>query len=303
MDYNMYTGCMAAGKGDNCMNPINTGRVIASLRKRAGLTQAALAEALDVSDKAVSEWERGIACPDISLFPKLSILLDTDIDDLVNGDLTERDHKWKGIVFLDESAAAPVYTKPLVYYLLQNFLLVGIRDVLVLGGNVQELLGTGGQWGIRLTYEHSTDPSALMRHPQFISSSTMVICGNTLIYGAHLTRKYQYMMLYTDSAVSLVTDGQRPVPILFCHESVWSRLKNRIPCWSSLSIMLADMKPEPKALTRGVTALPMQNADQILTAGCFVRIVEQSEGKELANLDEIADNRSLTRLKLINRRG
>ena len=273
------------------MNPIKTGKAIASLRKRAGYTQASLAEALDVSDKAVSKWERGIACPDLSLFPKLSILLDTDIDDLINGEIVERNHNWKGIVFLDELAAVSVYTKPLVYYLLQNFILVGIRDILVLGGNSSDILGTGEQWGIRLTYEASSSPADLLKHPAFISSSTMMIYGNTLIYGADLTRKFQYMMLSTNMAVDLVTNGNKQVPILFCHESVWKSVKGRLANWNRVDEMISGINPIHKSFTRGVVALPMNDFDQILTASRFVQIIEQSEEKKIADLTEIACSR------------
>ena len=58
------------------------GNAISFLRKRAGYTQRELSELLDISDKAVSKWERGLSYPDISLLAKLSILLDTDIESL-----------------------------------------------------------------------------------------------------------------------------------------------------------------------------------------------------------------------------
>lgn len=233
------------------MNPIKTGKAIASLRKKAGYTQATLAEALEVSDKAVSKWERGIACPDLSLFPKLSILLDTDIDDLINGEIVARNHNWKGIVFLDDLAAVSVYTKPMVYYLIQNFLLVGIRDILVVGGDVSKILGTGEQWGIQLTYEPCSAPADLLKHSAYISSSTMIIYGNTLIYGADLTRKFQYMMLYTKTAIDLVTDGKKQVPILFCHESVWKSFKGRLASWNRVEEMISCLNPVHKSFTRG----------------------------------------------------
>lgn len=281
------------------MNPTYIGKAIAALRKSAGYTQAALAELLDVSDKAVSKWERGLACPDISLFPKLSVLLDTDIDDLINGEATERHHQWKGILILDDLAAVPVYTKPLVYFLLQNFLLVGIRDILVLGGNVETLLGSGAQWGIRLTYHPSSSPACLKDFPDFLSSNVMIIYGNALVYGANLTRRYQSMMLYQEDAVDLITDGQRQVPIVFCRASVWNSLKHRMKNWKEAADMLADLQPAHKAFSRGMVVLPMENMDQILTAGRFVQIIEQSEGTKIADLEEIADNRSLIRLKLL----
>ena len=44
------------------MNMTQTGRLIAQLRTALGMTQAELAQRLDVTDKAVSKWERGKVC-------------------------------------------------------------------------------------------------------------------------------------------------------------------------------------------------------------------------------------------------
>jgi transcriptional regulator with XRE-family HTH domain len=43
------------------------GKYIRTLRTEHGLTQAALAAKLHVTDKAVSKWERDLSYPDISL--------------------------------------------------------------------------------------------------------------------------------------------------------------------------------------------------------------------------------------------
>ncbi|WP_295209879.1 helix-turn-helix transcriptional regulator [Ruminococcus sp.] len=48
------------------------GELICQLRKEKGLTQLQLAEKLHVSDKAVSKWERGIGCPDVSILNALA---------------------------------------------------------------------------------------------------------------------------------------------------------------------------------------------------------------------------------------
>lgn len=45
------------------------------IRIEKGLTQSALAEGLGVSDRAVSRWERGTACPDVTLLPRLAQIL------------------------------------------------------------------------------------------------------------------------------------------------------------------------------------------------------------------------------------
>ena len=56
------------------------GRFIAQLRREKGLTQKALAAQLHLTDKAVSKWERGLACPDITLLPVLAALLDVSVE-------------------------------------------------------------------------------------------------------------------------------------------------------------------------------------------------------------------------------
>ena len=47
------------------MNMQKTGTFIQASRRRLNLSQQALGEYLSVTDKAVSKWERGLACPDI----------------------------------------------------------------------------------------------------------------------------------------------------------------------------------------------------------------------------------------------
>ncbi len=56
---------------------------IVTLRKNLGLTQEAVANALDVSIAAVSKWETGNSCPDIELLPKLAALFDVSLDYLM----------------------------------------------------------------------------------------------------------------------------------------------------------------------------------------------------------------------------
>ena len=58
------------------------GEKIALARKEKGLTQKELGDKLFVTDKAVSKWERGLSLPDISLFDKLSKVLDIDMTEL-----------------------------------------------------------------------------------------------------------------------------------------------------------------------------------------------------------------------------
>ena len=62
---------------------LQIGSNISIYRKRAGLTQAGLAEKLNYSDKAVSKWERGESVPDVLTLAMLSEQFDITVNDLL----------------------------------------------------------------------------------------------------------------------------------------------------------------------------------------------------------------------------
>ncbi len=67
------------------------GALIRTLRRARGLTQRQMADMLLVSDKAVSKWERGMGCPDVSLLPGLTELLGVRPEALLAGRLDAND--------------------------------------------------------------------------------------------------------------------------------------------------------------------------------------------------------------------
>ena len=73
------------------MNTQETGRLLSRLRKERGLTQRQLAEALHVSAQAVSKWECGLGCPDVSLLTPLAGILGVSAKCLLAGDLSPND--------------------------------------------------------------------------------------------------------------------------------------------------------------------------------------------------------------------
>ena len=60
------------------------GETISTLRKEKGMTQKELADLLNITDKAVSKWERDIACPDTQTIPKLAEILGVSIEELLH---------------------------------------------------------------------------------------------------------------------------------------------------------------------------------------------------------------------------
>ena len=71
------------------------GDFIRKKRKDKNLTQKELAKELGVSDKAISKWERGICCPDISLLKELSSILGVSVNELLAGEEIEKLEKEK----------------------------------------------------------------------------------------------------------------------------------------------------------------------------------------------------------------
>lgn len=67
------------------MDQQKTGAFIAGLRKDKGMTQLALAEVLNVTDKAVSKWERGQSYPDITILSALAEALGVTERELLQG--------------------------------------------------------------------------------------------------------------------------------------------------------------------------------------------------------------------------
>jgi len=77
--------------GYRIMDCTKIGELIRRLRREKGYTQRALAAEIGVSDKAVSKWERGLGCPDVSLLGALSSKLGVNLEELLAGELDSRE--------------------------------------------------------------------------------------------------------------------------------------------------------------------------------------------------------------------
>lgn len=252
----------------------STGKMISNLRHEAGYTQKTLAEAMNITDKAVSKWERGLSLPDVALLPKLSALLDADIELLLQEDISRLHKEWAGLIDLrnfDGDLAQIVYDKPMVYYILSHYLLLGIREIYLIGcDESQSWVSWEGlrDIGFRFICDINDIPKKnfmIMRHPCFL-------------FGSDLTRRFQAAM--STGQVTKVCPEWNITPFLFCPmEYSFMYFKNPEYLYETAII---------KTLGRGMVCLPMDLPDQINDIATFVRMYQFSTGLTLQDVVEIA---------------
>ncbi|MBO5137029.1 MAG: helix-turn-helix transcriptional regulator [Spirochaetaceae bacterium] len=76
------------------------GTIICEARKNKNMTQADLAQIMNVTDKAVSKWERDISCPDVTSLAKLSETLGITLEELMSGQPADKKQKQIDLVEL-----------------------------------------------------------------------------------------------------------------------------------------------------------------------------------------------------------
>lgn len=188
------------------MNIQETGKAISYLRKKNGFTQQQFADILNVTDKAVSKWERGLSCPDIALLPKISILLDTDIESLLYGHHYESNDAWCGILMMDGTAgkiiSASDNPEKIMDSFISCFMLAGITDILVENDAnlIQNYLGDGSRLGLHIEYGCNRKAFAAGRN-------LLVYHGTTVLYGMDLTKFLQRAMMNHFPSALLVVQG------------------------------------------------------------------------------------------------
>lgn len=112
------------------MDQLKIGKFIAQQRKTVGLTQAQLAEQLNITDRAVSKWENGKALPDTSIMLALCYLLNITVNDLLSGEVVSMENYNKKLE--DNLLEMTKQKQQADKHLLSLEILIGIFSVIIL---------------------------------------------------------------------------------------------------------------------------------------------------------------------------
>lgn len=310
------------------------GRAISYLRKRAGYTQKDLASRIGISDKAVSKWERGLSLPDVAYLRKLSILLNTDSDSLLAGAPVYHNSKWRGIIVLEKNqygidGGTIVYDKPLVYFLLSYFLLVGIRNITILCADLEEAeirkaIGDGSDYGITLKFRSDAGKQITAETDD---GNIMLVYGRCLLYGVDQTRFFQKAMSDRNkltvlalpkrddhSPLRVTIDASKRIvnanpdeplklqydycalPILFFPESLLPIVLEKGDIASFVSEYAEKDDVFVELLDRGFVEFELDTWDSVQEASTFIKIIQDRCGMNVYCLEEVAWRRGLITL-------
>lgn len=117
------------------------GSFISALRKSNGLTQKQLAEQLNVSDKAVSRWERDECAPDLSLIPVLAEIFNVTADELLCGERRTAANQESG-PRRTQKQKQRILTQTMSKFKLQSLISLGITTAALITAVIIEILFT-----------------------------------------------------------------------------------------------------------------------------------------------------------------
>ena len=300
------------------MNTIKIGLAIAELRKRQGFTQRQLAGKLNVSDKAVSKWERGQGLPDISILSSLSMILDCDIESLLEGNAnSSTKEKWVGFLNLintDVVIDSLIYDKTLIAYQLGYFMLLGIKDIYIICNNSQQntINDIVKKLNINIIF--------IKKYNEIKNSNVMYIYEPLFIYGQNLTRSFQKaterkngvtvlslpehitnnISIFYDSKHKVVIEEKKSMetaynynalPIIFYPKKYYQETNTSLFKTAVKELINKDiLYTEP--MFRGVIYIPLRSKEDVEDASKIVEIIQKRD-YPIGDLNEISSKRGL----------
>lgn len=301
------------------------GNFIKAMRKKAGFTQCELAERIGVGNRTVSKWEQGRGIPDISLLYQLSVVLDIDIESILSGSLEDLGKVWIGLVYMGKTETRLVGGKRDLEYFISIFLLVGIRDIIVVSSDkrMQEdriLLKEYQVRGFLKRIWCFDSFEEIVQNSELQKKYICFLYQPAFLYGMHLTRYMRRAMLREKVTVLALRQGEESFMHPICYDSnfrcvlldnkgfkdnLWRMfpmifgygkyllkrfdfaedIENNKVDASTLLTNYKEVYVEP--MERGMLAFSMKTEGDRALAGQVLSGIEKSQHIQIGNPDEI----------------
>lgn len=231
--------------------------------------------------------------PDTSLLNRLCILLDTDIESILYGQ--EQSNHWMGILILDKNISPEiiVYNKPLIHYLISQFLLVGIREIVIVGKCIPLQLKD-----IKITIVPTLN--------QWFTKNTFVIYGNQFLYGPNLTKHFMRAMSRKSLTViaAMKAKGDYALKVDNDRKAVLSNEFNinkyyALPYVFNTNVEkirpfeeIVNERVNVETMVRGMVHFNLNCFEKLYEMAGFIRMMEENTGEKIADITDIVERRT-----------
>ena len=193
----------------------------------------------------------------------------------------------------------PVYDKPMIYYPLSTLMLAGIKDILIISSpedspRFEQLLGTGEQFGIRLSYAEQASPDGLAQAfligEEFIGDEPCaMILGDNIFYGNGLSHVLK----------NCVDDAQRGIASVFGYYVSDPERFGVVEFDENGTVLSVEEKPADPKSNYAITGLYFYPAG---VSGMAKKVTPSARGElEITTLNEMYLEKSSLNAKLLGR--
>lgn len=297
------------------MDNIKIGKAITELRKKQGYTQNELALKLNVSDKAVSKWERGLGLPDISVLSTLAMILDSDVESILEGNAKSfiKD-KWVGVLNLKNSNIpidTLIFDKTLIELQIGYFLLAGINEIFVICDDSDR--------NIIARFFKNLEINILFvdKLNNVSNNNIMYIYKPIFIYGQNLTRSFQkaaerkdgitilalpehisnntsimydynHMAVFEEKNAIETAYKYNALPIIFFPKKHCNAFSNKHSIEDLIRKHLLYVEP----MFRGIIYIPLNKEEDIEDSSKIIEIIQKRD-YPIGDINEICSKRAL----------
>lgn len=225
------------------MDENRIGQFIAELRKEKKMTQKDLASQLHITDKAISKWERGLSCPDITLLTSIADIFGVTTSELLNGQRSEATAPKDIEKTIDNALAYAEKSAKRKIVSFQNVLSIAFSIVLLMGIVICSIcdVATSGTFTWSL-YPISSILFVWFVFMPFIKYGSKGILGSLVVFSV-LIIPFLYV-------ISKIVDNNLIMPIgirispfsvvyLWCVYLIFRKLKKRKIIATAFSLLLA----------------------------------------------------------------